>query len=72
MSSQRAQSASAAPRQQKKKPFVDPLLQRKDEVSAESKASVCVCVWWHIFVYHNVSVLMRMNIVSMEVMVNHL
>lgn len=65
MSSQRTQSASAAPRQQKKKPFVDPLLQRKDEVSAESKASVCV--WWHRFVYHNVSVLMRMNIVSMEI-----
>lgn len=41
VSSQRTQSASAAPRQQKKKPFVDPLLQRKDEVSAESKASVC-------------------------------
>lgn len=42
VSSQHTQGASAAPRQQKKKPFVDPLLQRKDEVSAESKASVCV------------------------------
>ncbi|KTG03342.1 hypothetical protein cypCar_00046805, partial [Cyprinus carpio] len=38
VSSQRTQSASAVPRQQRKKPFVDPLLQRKDEASAESKA----------------------------------
>ncbi|XP_077061424.1 caskin-1 isoform X4 [Siphateles boraxobius] len=45
VSSQRTQSASAAPRQQKKKPFVDPLLQRKDEVSAESKSSEAVVEW---------------------------
>ncbi|CAM4502634.1 unnamed protein product [Leuciscus chuanchicus] len=45
VSSPRTQSASAAPRQQKKKPFVDPLLQRKDEVSAESKSSEAVVEW---------------------------
>lgn len=44
-SSQRTQSTSGLPRQPRKKPFVDPLLQRKDEASAESKSSEAVVEW---------------------------
>ncbi|XP_051994235.1 caskin-1-like isoform X2 [Xyrauchen texanus] len=44
-SSQHTQSESFVPHQQRKKPFVDPLLQRKDEASAETKTSEAVVEW---------------------------
>ncbi|XP_062865779.1 caskin-1 [Trichomycterus rosablanca] len=43
--SQITQSAPGGPRPEKKKPFVDPLLQRKDSTSSESKSSEAVAEW---------------------------
>ncbi|KAF5889992.1 caskin-1-like isoform X2, partial [Clarias magur] len=44
-SSQLTQSATGGPRPEKKKTFVDPLLQRKDSVATESKSSEAVAEW---------------------------
>ncbi|XP_051561440.1 caskin-1-like isoform X2 [Myxocyprinus asiaticus] len=44
-SAQHTQNASVVPHQQRKKPFVDPLLQRKDEASAETKTTEAVVEW---------------------------
>uniref|UniRef100_A0A3B1IN74 Si:dkeyp-9d4.3 n=1 Tax=Astyanax mexicanus TaxID=7994 RepID=A0A3B1IN74_ASTMX len=44
-SSPLTQSAPGGPRPEKKKPFVDPLLQRKDSTSVESKSSEAVAEW---------------------------
>ncbi|KAG7315581.1 hypothetical protein KOW79_020447 [Hemibagrus wyckioides] len=44
-SSQLTQSAPGGPRPEKKKTFVDPLLQRKDSAATESKSSEAVAEW---------------------------
>lgn len=44
-SSQLIQSAPGGPRPEKKKTFVDPLLQRKDSAATESKVSDYPCVY---------------------------
>ncbi|XP_026993735.2 caskin-1 isoform X2 [Tachysurus fulvidraco] len=44
-SSQLTQSVTGGPRPEKKKTFVDPLLQRKDSAATESKSSEAVAEW---------------------------